>query len=152
REGMILRVAEPPTHDDAYTPPPEAQLIAYRRVSHHPALSMRQAARLAGISPQSWSNVETGSKFIGSGMKLPHTGTAGMVARMAFVLDISPDDLRGCDREDAAAILTTISTAQPSVRYAETISQAVRLVSAATGLSDRQKQRLQGLIEGLIDE
>lgn len=132
-------------------PPREARLIRERRIAQVPRLSMRRAAHLAGIAAQSWANVEAGQKSLGAGIVVPHEGSAEMVARMASVVGVTPAELAGAGREDAAAILAIIDKARPSARAAETIAQAVEAISAASGLTERQKTRLRQLVEQLVD-
>ena len=132
-------------------PPREACLIRERRIAQVPRLSMRRAAHLAGIAAQSWANVETGQKNLGAGIVVPHEGSADMVARMASVVGVTPDELAGAGREDAAAILAIIDKARPSARAADTIGQAVDAISAASGLTERQKVKLRQMVEQLVD-
>lgn len=103
-------------------PPPEARLIAVLR-EKAPRISMRQAAAEAGISPTHWRQIETGVRRF-RGESWPETGAAQTIARMALVVDATPEQLREAGRADAAAEL-----------------EALRAVVGAT-LSGRQKRRL----------
>src|SRR5262249_21315130 len=104
--------------------PAEARLIRARRIAQTPRLSMRRAAHLAGIAPQSWANVENGSKTLGAGLVVSHEGSADMIARMASVVGITPDELTAAGRPDAAEILQVICQARPSARAAGVIEDA----------------------------
>lgn len=112
---------------------------------------MRRAAHLAGIAPQSWANVENGSKTLGAGLVVSHEGSADMIARMASVVGITPDELTAAGRPDAAEILQVICQARPSARAAGVIEDAIEAISAASGLSERQKARLRQLVEQVVD-
>ena len=90
------------------SPPAEAELIRHRREAATPAMSRRQAATKAGISPSQWSDVERGSKQGGSGVTIPVYATAQTLARMARAVGATPEDLRGAGREDAASVLLTL--------------------------------------------
>src|SRR5262249_61084522 len=102
----------------ARQPPPGARPIAERREAITPRLSRRQAARRAGISPQSWSNVETGRKVITSDITLPWRASAQMLAQMALVLGITPAELEAAGRADAAQIVARIDAARQHEREA----------------------------------
>jgi len=86
-------------------PPPEAELIRRRREAAVPAMSRRQAAAKAGISPSQWSDVERGSKKAGPGVTVPVHATAKTLAKIAQVIGATPDELTAADREDAASEL-----------------------------------------------
>jgi transcriptional regulator with XRE-family HTH domain len=90
------------------TPPAEADLIRQRRESVTPAMSRRQAAMKAGISPSQWSDVERGHKRAGSGITIPVQATAETLARMARVVGASGPELAAVGREDASHQLRAI--------------------------------------------
>ena len=92
--------------------PAEADLIRQRRESAEPALSRRQAAARAGISPSQWGDVERGSKTAGSGVVAPVRATAETLARMARAIGVSPEDFEAAGREDAASLLRNADAAQ----------------------------------------
>jgi transcriptional regulator with XRE-family HTH domain len=93
-------------------PPAEADLIRHRRETAVPALSRRQAAARAGISPSQWSDVERGSKRAGPGIIIPVQATAGTLAKMATVIGVSPEELAAAGRDDAADQLRSASRQQ----------------------------------------
>jgi transcriptional regulator with XRE-family HTH domain len=82
--------------------PPEAELIRRARERCDPAMSRRQAAATAGISPSQWSDVERGQKKAGSGVAVPVLATADTLARMARTVGATADELAAVGREDAA--------------------------------------------------
>ncbi len=83
-------------------PPPEADLIRFRREAAVPLLSRRQAAARAGISPSQWSDVERGSKRAGPDIVIPVQATAETLAKMAAAVGVGADDLAAAGRNDAA--------------------------------------------------
>lgn len=87
-------------------PSPEGQLISLVRQSRTPSMSVRAAARLAGISETHWRHVEAGYESKG-GMKIPVGVSAKTAARMAWVVGISPARL-GQVRPAAGLILAEI--------------------------------------------
>jgi transcriptional regulator with XRE-family HTH domain len=93
-------------------PTAEAQLIGQRREALVPAMSRRQAAAKAGISPSQWSDVERGHKKAGSGVVVPVQATAETLARMARAVGVSADDLVAAGREDAARQLSAFEQEQ----------------------------------------
>ena len=90
-------------------PPPEAELIRRRRETAVPAMSRRQAAAKAGISPSQWSDVERGSKKAGPGVAVPVHASAETLAKMAQVIGATPDELTAVGREDAASELRDVA-------------------------------------------
>lgn len=94
-------------------PPPLSRLIARKRKAMSPELSMRQAARRAGFSPALWAKIEHGYDQVAPGVVIPYAGTADKVARMARVLGITPQELAGAGRRDAAAELEAMPPQPP---------------------------------------
>lgn len=102
------------------TPPPEAALL--KEALQRKRLSGREAARRAGVSDTWWRNIVRGYQTV-SGTPVPVKGPAETVARMAQVIDLTPDQLRDAGREDAAEALERLapppaSASQPSA-YAD---------------------------------
>lgn len=89
-------------------PPPEATLIkeALRRAR----LSAREAARRAGISETRWRQIANGYQDVGKGMRVPTTGPADTLARMAQVAGVTADQLRQAGRDDAADELVELES------------------------------------------
>jgi transcriptional regulator with XRE-family HTH domain len=114
--------------------PPEAELVRQRREAAVPAMSRRQAAAIAGLSPSQWSDVERGHKKAGSSVEVPVRATAETLARMARAVGASADDLAATGREDAARQLRDLS-GDRDVR---------RRVAAIPGIGTIGTQRLSG--------
>jgi transcriptional regulator with XRE-family HTH domain len=92
--------------------PLEADLIRRWREAAVPALSRRQAAARAGISPSQWSDVERGSKRAGLGVVIPVLATAETLAKMAAAIGVGPDELTEAGRDDAADQLRFVTRQQ----------------------------------------
>lgn len=89
-------------------PPPEGRLLHLARNGTPPrGLSMRAAAKLAGVSETHWRNVESG-KESKAGMQIPVRAAADTLARMARVVGLTPERLTQAGRADAAEILDEI--------------------------------------------
>ncbi|MGV2914630.1 helix-turn-helix domain-containing protein [Streptomyces alfalfae] len=87
-------------------PPREAALIdAARRGAK---LSIREAARRAGISDARWRQINSGYQSV-SGGAVPVRAPAETLARMAQVVGVSGEELARAGREDAAAALAEIT-------------------------------------------
>ena len=87
-----------------YARPPEAELLYLARSGQH--LSIREAARRAGISENRWRQVEAGYQTVRKGVKVPANATAATLASMARVVGLTPDRLEAeGQRPDAAGIL-----------------------------------------------
>lgn len=96
-------------------PPPEARLI--REALRRARLSAREAARRAGISETRWRQIANGYQDVGRGVRVPTTGPAETLARMAQVAGVTADQLREAGRADAADELVELerqATAQPT--------------------------------------
>lgn len=120
-------------------PPPEAVLIATKRDGAVPRLSMREAARLAGISATRWRQLETGI-FSARGTDYPERAPAETLARMAQAVGATPEELRTAGRDDAAVILVKILAVEPDA--ARNRSDAARMVDSISGLTGRQRDAL----------
>jgi len=94
-------------------PPPEARLLKLARLNHRPRLSVADAARLAGVSPSLWRQVEAGYSTPASGVRVPKVAPPGTLAIMARPLGITPADLAGAQRADAAAVLADLLREAP---------------------------------------
>ncbi len=77
--------------------PPWARLIRDRRQAMMPSMSMRKAARLAGMSDSTWLAAENGTR-----------ATRGTLASQALLVDVTPQELEDTGRPDAAAALRTL--------------------------------------------
>ncbi|CAL9433628.1 hypothetical protein SUDANB21_02101 [Streptomyces sp. enrichment culture] len=98
-----------------HEPPPEARLI--REALRRARLSAREAARRAGISETRWRQIANGYQDVGRGVRVPTTGPAETLARMAQVAGVTADQLREAGRADAAEELVELerqAVAQPT--------------------------------------
>jgi transcriptional regulator with XRE-family HTH domain len=131
-------------------PPPEANLIREKREAMIPRLSMREAARRAGISAPWWRMLETGIRRV-KGQDFPERANAETLARMARVVGLTPAELHAAASasetpqdagriRDAAEILARL---QPD----EARTEAERMAHAVPGLSDRQRRLLTEAVE-----
>jgi len=77
--------------------PAWARLIRDKREAMMPPLSMRKAARLAGMSDSTWLAAENGTR-----------ATRGTLAGQALLVDATPAELEKAGRPDAAAALRTL--------------------------------------------
>jgi hypothetical protein len=122
-------------------PPPEAQLITRLRENMVPPLSMREAARRAGMSASAWTQNEQGWRKVAPGVTIPVRATADKLARMALVVGAKPERLREAARSDAAAILQKLIDAGP-----DPAAQLEEILRNSRDLSDAQKRRLIELV------
>lgn len=91
--------AEPPAQ-------PEAELLYRARSGLR--ISIREAARRAGISENRWRQVEAGYQTVRAAIRVPAVATAATLAAMAYVVGLTPAELAGAGREDAARVLEEI--------------------------------------------
>ncbi|MEV5007250.1 hypothetical protein [Streptomyces sp. NPDC055692] len=97
-------------------PPPEGALIKAGLKLRR--LSARKAAEQAGISDARWRQITSGYQSV-SGSRIPVRAPADTLARMSLVAGVTPEQLIGAGREDAAEILREIAetSAEPGSPY-----------------------------------
>lgn len=71
-------------------------------------LSIREAARRAGMSDARWRQITSGYQSV-SGEPIPVTAPAETLARMAQVVGVTGEELQRAGREDAATALEEIT-------------------------------------------
>ena len=111
--------------------PPEVELIRAARLRR--GLSIREAARRAGISEGSWRRTESPGR---------KTRTPDTVARMASVVGVTADQLAGVRRPDAAETLARLG--EPRTATPEEMERAVRDTEAALEEALARLRRLRG--------
>jgi hypothetical protein len=84
-------------------PPPWGALITAALASE--GISAREAARRAGLSEGRWRQITGGYQVVSPGVYAQVRGPAATLARMASVVGVTPAQLRGAGRDDAATAL-----------------------------------------------
>jgi transcriptional regulator with XRE-family HTH domain len=91
---------------DSLGPTPEGLLIRRVREMTIPKLSIRNAARRLGMSAEQWGSVERGYNYAGGKGGRSFSPPPATLAKMAHVLEISPERLEAeGQRPDAAKML-----------------------------------------------
>ena len=111
-------------------PPREAALIEAAR--KRARLSVREAARQAGLSDARWRQITSGYQSV-SGSHIPVKAPADTLARMAQVLHITAEELVEVGREDAAKALrdiTPIPEVTPAGGYSPPIDAVYEILAA----------------------
>lgn len=90
--------------------PPEGVLIKAALAAFPTRLSQREAAHRAGISEARWRQIVSGYQAV-SGRKVPVRGPDGTLARMAYAVGVSPEQLDAAGRDGAAAVLRDTAAA-----------------------------------------
>jgi hypothetical protein len=93
--------------------PPEGRLIADAAERH--SLSVREAARRAGLSYGRWRQIVAGYQNVSPGSYAAVHAPAGTLARMAHVVGVTPGELTAAGREDAARALEEIRQREGAV-------------------------------------
>ena len=83
--------------------PPEGRLI--HDAADHLDLSIREAAKRAGISYGRWRQIVTGYQNVSPGSFAPVHAPAKTLAKMARVVGVTPEQLTEAGRDDAAEFL-----------------------------------------------
>lgn len=122
-------------------PPPDARLIHELREAITPKLSMREAARQAGMSASLWTQYEQGYRKVTPLVTIPVTATDDKLASMALVVGATPDQLRETGRTAAAAILRKLIDAGP-----DPAAEMVEKIRASRDFNERQKRALIDLV------
>ena len=105
-----------------------------------PKLSVREAARRAGISEGWWRQVVRGYQPLKGGGKAPMTGSAATVAAMAQVVGVTPEQLEAVGRGDAAEELRTLLASDTAPDVADLVARVAELRAEA----DRLERQLDG--------
>ncbi|MEU4577455.1 helix-turn-helix transcriptional regulator [Nonomuraea sp. NPDC023979] len=145
---------------EAPEPPPEAKLIRLARKAK--GLSPEEAAPLTRglIGASRWRQIENGYA-VRSGERIPTTATPKVLARMAFVVDVTPDRLRGIQCDEAAEILDEIiyqergqKPAQPAPEPAPEPADAQlrHLLDLWMQLSPVERRAAIGVLEEMVSE
>ena len=93
-------------------PPPEGRLIA--AAASRMNLSIREAARRAGLSYGRWRQVTQGYQNVSPGSFAPVHAPAKTVAKMAAVVGITPEQMETeGQRPDAAEIMRLATASEP---------------------------------------
>jgi transcriptional regulator with XRE-family HTH domain len=120
--------------------PPEMAVIHERRT--RPGISVRQAARLAGISEARWRQLEAGGRDM-RGMWIDEEAPDRTLSRMAHAVGVTPRELRDAGRKEAAAMLEEYA-AELEARAKADAEEAARMVGQVhRNLSPRQRARLE---------
>lgn len=93
--------------DERPAPPPEGRLIA--AALSDSGLSIREAAKQAGISYGRWRQITSGYQNVSPGSFARVRAPARTLAKMASVVRVSPGQLEDAGRTDAAEILRKIT-------------------------------------------
>ncbi|OHU72506.1 hypothetical protein BKG86_00090 [Mycobacteroides chelonae] len=94
---------------------PEAALIEDLRATHVPKLTQKAAASIAGITDTRWRQVVSGYRpSREDAPKVRVIAPAQTIARMAYAVDATPQQLKDAGRDDAAAELAVILAATES--------------------------------------
>lgn len=110
-----------PTRVGAYSyymtkpsPPAEAVLIEQLRRAARPRLAARRAAELAGLSEARWRQIAQGYQQINPDTRVDVRARDETLARMAWAVGATPEQLNEVGREDAGkALLALIHQAPP---------------------------------------
>lgn len=128
--------------EDLPDPTPEGQLIRRVREGLRPRLPVAEAAKRAGISPDTWGNVERGYRTPKRGHHVRVVATAATLAHMAHTVGLSADDLERLGREnadEAAQILRETYGPEPATMEIK-IDRGTMLVGVPPTLPDEDRE------------
>lgn len=94
------------------SPPPEGRLIGAAREAA-PRISIKKAARSAGISDTRWRQIEQGYRMHRGRAEAEPPAPAPILARMAHAVGITPAELESAGRADAADELRVMLATEP---------------------------------------
>jgi transcriptional regulator with XRE-family HTH domain len=132
-------------------PPPEAELIRERRGE----VSIRAAARQAGISESMWRLVERGRRFERELQDKPYEGSAVMIAKMARAVGVTPAELAATGRPNAIAAAGILRRGaegkEQGPELAEVLAQLAE-IERDPSLTRSQKQELYAEVVAAMGE
>lgn len=117
--------------NDFPAPPPEGELITAAR--ERARLSVREAARRAGISEGWWRQIVKGYQTLSGGGYGLLRGPAETVARMAQVVEVTPQQLEDAGRPDAANELRALERPAPTPTVEEGLERIERALRTPGG-------------------
>lgn len=85
---------------------PEGALLA--EAQQRSPYSQREAAEHAGMSENHWRAIVKGYRTVNAGVYAPVRAPAGTIARMAQVVEVTPEQLEEVGRDDAAEDLRNL--------------------------------------------
>src|ERR1700728_2046912 len=94
--------------NDLPLPTPAGKLLRRERELAVPKLGRPEVAHRAGVDPGTLGNIERGYRHLGNGKVREVAGDADVIAKVARVLNITPQRLREAERDDAADALEEI--------------------------------------------
>lgn len=111
--------------------------------------SIRQVAKLAGISDARWRQLVKGSLSVGGEHTTEQVAPPATLARMAYVVGVTPDQLTQVGREDAAALLVKLQQSADSgtsvLPLTSTVdgspADEIDLIYDSASMTDEQKIR-----------
>lgn len=128
-------------------PTPEGSLIRRVRMSLRPRLPVAEAAKRAGISADTWGNVERGYRTPSRGVHVRVVPTAPTLAHMAHTVGLQPHDLERLESENAAEAAGILAEMYGPDLQAETVEvdrgRMLILVPPDLGDADREQVRRQ---------
>lgn len=105
-------------------------MITAARERIRPKLSVREAARRAGISEGWWRQIVNGWQPVSGGGGAPVRGPAPTVARMAQIVGVTPEELATTgERPDAAEELRILLSGPSGPTTSELFSRAYELLA-----------------------
>jgi cytochrome P450 len=115
-------------------------------------LPVDEAARRAGISAETWGNVERGYRTTGKGKPaVPVEATPTTLAHMAHAVGLEPEDLERLGREnasEAAEILREMYGGNLEAMEVE-VGRGTMLLAVPPGLSDEDREHVRRQAEEL---
>jgi transcriptional regulator with XRE-family HTH domain len=127
-------------------PQPEGKLISYARMIA--GLSVREAARRAGISEARWRQIANGYQ-VTRGEYFPEVGSpAGTVARMARGVYVTPEALEEAGRADAAGELRNLNHSSEATNHpSDDLDQRIARLKGDT----RKRRKLEQAVDLIED-
>jgi transcriptional regulator with XRE-family HTH domain len=142
---------------DTAAAPPEARLIRTAREAVGMTAAQAAQATEGAVSATYWRDVERG--YGGRrGQRAPAKASARLLAAMARVTGVTPDQLAGAQREDAARVLTEIlrregapaAAPRPDIMPAASGPEEEFLASVLAMLSPKDQEVVLGIMR-LVD-
>ena len=131
--------------------PPEARLIRTAREAAGMTAVQAAQATEGGVSATYWRDVERG--YGGRrGQRAPARASDRLLAAMAHVTGVTPDQLAGAKREAAARVLMEILRREADPRADTPPLRSVPAVPAARGVEEVAQEILDGILPRFPDD
>lgn len=141
---LTAKLCENITMFEQSVPTKEGLLI--ERARNRALLSIREAAKKAGVSEGRWRQVEKGYQAIGNGLHRASRARTRTLVQMAQVVRVTSDELRAAGRSDAADMLRELTEGEDAAKRLDELDRRINRLKANPKARE-QLEKILGVVE-----